>query len=83
MDSNFLTLNHFLIPNSYGCILSMLIFDDDSDKFIPEFKSDIYLPYLNSPSLNSVLEFQIYDAEKRLVWFMDLSQLYRYKEVLA
>jgi hypothetical protein len=29
------------------------------------------------------LEFQIYDAEKRLVWFMDLSQLYRYKEVLA
>jgi hypothetical protein len=83
VDSDFLTFNHFLIPISYARILSMLTFDDDSDKFIPEFKSDIYLPYLNSPSLNSVLEFQIYDAEKRLVRFMDLSQLYIYIEVLA
>jgi len=76
VDSNFLTFNNFLIPNSYDRILCMLTFDDDTDKFIPEFKASIYLPYQNTPSLNNVLEFQIYDAEKKQVQFMDLSQLY-------
>jgi len=83
VDSNFLTFNSFLIPNSYDRILSMLSFDDDTDKFVSEFKSDIYLPYLiNSLSLNNVLEFQIYDADKKQVKFMDLSQLYICVEVL-
>jgi hypothetical protein len=82
VDSNFLTFNNFLIPNSYGRILGMLTFDDESDKFIPEFKSDIYLPFQNSLSLNSVLEFSIYDVNKKLVQFLDLSQLYIYIEVL-
>lgn len=81
-DTNFLTFNSFLIPNSYGRILCMLTFNDDTDKFIPEFKSDIYLPYLNTLSLNSVLEFQIYDAEKKQVQFLDRSQLYICIEVL-
>jgi len=81
-ESNFLTFNSFLIPNSYGRILGMLSFNDDSDKFIPEFKSDIFLPYQNTLSLNSVLEFQILDAEKKQVKFMDLSQLYISVEVL-
>ena len=57
VDSDFLTFNHFLIPISYARILRLLTFDDDSDKLIPEFKSDLYLPCLNSSSLNSVLEF--------------------------
>ena len=82
IESNFLTFNNFLIPNSYGRILGMLTFDDDSDKFYPEFKSDIYLPYQNSYSLNNVLEFLIYDADKKLVQFKDLSQLYICIEVL-
>lgn len=82
VEANFLTFNNFLIPNSYGRILAMLSFDDDTDKFIPEFKSDIFLPYLNTLSLNSVLEFQIFDAEKKQIKFLDLSQLYIFIEVL-
>jgi len=82
VESNFLTFNNFLIPNSYGRILSMLSYDDDSDKFVVEFKSDIYLPYQNTLSLNSVLEFQIFDSKKKQVQFLDLSQLYIYIEVL-
>lgn len=82
VDSNFLTFNNFLIPNSYGTILGMLSFNDDTDKFVPDFKSDLYLAYSNSLSLNSVLEFQILDAEKKQVKFMDLSQLYISVEVL-
>lgn len=82
VDSNFLTFNNFLIPNSYGRILSMLTFDDDADKFIPEFKSDLLLPYSNTLSLTSFLEFEIYDADKQRVELMDSSQLYIAIEVL-
>jgi hypothetical protein len=76
VNSNFLTFNDFLIPNSYGQILSLLTFDDDADKFVPEYKSDLILPYSNSLSLANVLEFRIYDANKTQVEFVDLSQLY-------
>lgn len=83
IKSNFLTFNNFLIPNSYGRILCMLTYNDDIDKFIPEFESDIILPYhRNTLSLNSVLEFHIYDAEKKIVKFLDKSQIYIYIELL-
>lgn len=81
ISSNFLTFNNFLIPNSYGRILCMLTYDDESDKFMPVFKTDFVLPYQNTLSLNSVLEFHIYDAEKKLVQFLDLCQLYIQVEV--
>jgi len=83
VESNYLTFNNFLIPNSYDRILSMLSYDDDSDKFNPEFKTDIVLPYhQQSLSLNSNLEFQIVDANKKQLQFKDLSQLYILIEVL-
>ena len=82
VDSNFLTFNNFQIPNSYGRVLCMLTYNDDIDKFKTEFKSDLHLPYFNTLSLNKVLEFHIYDSEKKIVEFMDLSQLYISIEVL-
>jgi hypothetical protein len=60
----------------------MLTYNDDIDKFKTEFKSDLHLPYFNTLSLNNVLEFHIYDSEKKIVEFMDLSQLYISIEVL-
>lgn len=82
IDSNFLTFNNFQIPNSYGTTLCMLSFNEDTDKFIPEFKAGIHLPFLKDLSLNTVLEFTIYDAQKKLVTFMDMSQLYICIDVL-
>ncbi len=74
--SNFLTFNSFQIPNSYDRILSMLTYNDDIDKFIPTFNTDIQLPYQNALPLNNVIEFRIYDSNKTLVKFKDQSQLY-------
>ena len=82
VNSNFLIFNDFLIPNSYGQILSLLTFDDDTDKFVPEYKSDLVLPFSDSLSLTNVLEFRVYDADKTQLEFMDLSQLYICIEVL-
>jgi hypothetical protein len=82
VNSNFLIFNDFLIPNSYGQILSLLTFDDDTDKFVPEYKSDLVLPFSDSLSLTNVLEFRVYDADKTQIEFMDLSQLYICIEVL-
>lgn len=81
--SNFLTFNTFQIPNSYGRILSMLTYNDDIDKFVSGFNTDIYLPFQKNLPLNSVLEFRIFDADKRLVQFKDQSQLYISIEIMT
>jgi hypothetical protein len=83
VPSNFLTFNTFQIPNSYGRILSMLTYNDDIDKFVSVFNTDIYLPYQKSLPLNSVLEFRIFDANKQLVQFKDQSQLYISIEIMT
>ena len=83
VPSNFLTFNTFQIPNSYGRILSMLTYNDDIDKFVSVFNTDIYLPYQKNLPLNSVLEFRIFDANKQLVQFKDQSQLYISIEIIT
>jgi len=80
--SNFLTFNSFQIPNSYDRILSMLTYNDDIDKFMSTFNTDIHLPYQKTLPLNSVIEFRIYDSEKTLVKFKDQSQLYIAVEII-
>jgi hypothetical protein len=46
------------------------------DKFVAVKKMDIVLPYHNSLSLPSVLEFTVIDAEQKLLKFKDKSQLF-------
>ena len=67
--------NKFLLPNSYSRVLCLFNYDDLVDKFVAVKKMDIVLPYHNSLSLPSVLEFTII-AEQKLVKFKDKSQLF-------
>ena len=76
IDSNFLIYNGFLLPNSYSRVLCLLNYDDLVDKFVAVKKMDIVLPYHNSLSLPSVLEFTVIDAEQKLLKFKDKSQLF-------
>ena len=75
-NKNFLIYNKFLLPNSYSRVLCLFNYDDLVDKFVAVKKMDIVLPYLNSLSLPSVLEFTIIDAEQKLVKFKDKNQLF-------
>jgi hypothetical protein len=82
VESNYLRFNDFLVPNSYGRILGLLYYDDNFDRFMPGFLADIRLPYTNSLSLTSILEFEIVDSNQKRVEFADQSQLYIQLEVL-
>jgi hypothetical protein len=82
VQANYLVFNDFVVPNSFGLILGVLNYDDNLDKFVITFKSDILLPFNNSSSLTSVLEFAIVDANQKIVQFKDESQIFISLEVL-
>jgi hypothetical protein len=82
IESNLLTFNDFLIPNSFDRILGLLVYNDDTDRFDIQFNSDIFLPYDKVISLSSVLEFEICDSNKKKVEFIDSSQLFISLEIL-
>jgi hypothetical protein len=77
LPDNYLIFNNFLKSNSYGCILALLTYDDDRDKFIPVYTSDVVLHHQpQSVMLNNVLEFYLYDSQQRLVEIQNASQLF-------
>jgi hypothetical protein len=76
LTSNFLIFNDFLKPNSYTTVLALLTYDDDNDKFVPMYTSDIELYYHHSLSLNNILEFYVQDSNQNRVEFANLSQLF-------
>lgn len=71
-----------MIPNTFGLILCVLNYDDNLDKFVSAINTDILLPYNNSSSLTSVLEFTIVDANQKMVQFKDDSQIFISLKVL-
>jgi hypothetical protein len=82
VQPNYLIFKNFLIPNSFGLILCVLNYDDNLDKFVTTINTDILLPYNNSSSLTSVLEFTIVDANQKMVQFKDDSQIFVSLKVL-
>ena len=76
IDSNFLSFIDFQKPNSESTILAMINFDDERNIFQPEYSPDLFLPYTNGLSLNTVLEFTLHDSKNNLVHVADKSQLF-------
>jgi hypothetical protein len=76
VTSNYFMFKSFTKPNSENCILSMLIYDDSESGFVSQFSPGITLPYLQSLSLNNMLEFYLFDSEKKQVQLSDFSQLF-------
>lgn len=82
VQPNYLKFTKFVIPNTFGLILCVLNYDDNLDKFVSAINTDILLPYNNSSSLTSVLEFTIVDANQKMVQFKDDSQIFISLKVL-
>jgi hypothetical protein len=76
VPSNALLFNAFGKPNSPQTILALLSYDDNEDRFQPIYTNEIILPYKKSSMLNNLLEFRIFDAQKKQVEFKNYSQLY-------
>lgn len=76
IDSNFLSFIDFQKPNSESTILAMINFDDEHNEFKAEYTPELFLPYTDGLSLNTVLEFTLYDSLKNLVQVADKSQLF-------
>ena len=75
-DPNYLKFESFLKPNTNECILAMLVFNDDTDKFESIFSPLISLSSLKSLVLSNRLEFILTDANKNIVNLANHSQLF-------
>jgi hypothetical protein len=76
IDSNFLSFIDFQKSNSESTILAMINFDDERNVFHPEYSPELFLPYTDGLSLNTVLEFTLHDSKNNLVQVADKSQLF-------
>jgi hypothetical protein len=54
----------------------MINFDDERNVFQPEYSPELFLPYTDGLSLNTVLEFTLHDSKNNLVQVADKSQLF-------
>ena len=76
INSNFLLFNNHYKPNLEECILALLTYDEDHNQFNPTFSPGISLQTFNNLSLNTFLEFTLFDSKKNLVKISDNSQLF-------
>jgi hypothetical protein len=54
----------------------MINFDDERNVFQAEYSPELFLPYTDGLSLNTVLEFTLHDSKNNLVQVADKSQLF-------
>lgn len=76
IEGNFLSFNRFNSPNLEDSILTMLLYDNATNTFLPFFDPYLIIPYQDHITLTQDLEFKILDSNKRHVHISDNSQLF-------
>lgn len=76
IDHNYFSFNSFNSPNLEENILTMLMYDNDTNALVPFFDPYLVIPYHDQLALNQTLEFKVLDSLKHQVLISDNSQLF-------
>jgi hypothetical protein len=76
IDHNYFSFSKFNSPNLEENILTMLMYDNDTNALVPFFDPYLIIPYHDQLALNQTLEFKVLDSSKKQVVISDNSQLF-------